>query len=235
MDATAGSCAGSSAASPGSSRAFDLPTVLGTWGAGLPPEHIHVVTVPPAAAARAGPALATLLRGPRHRPGRGRRSESDRTNPSLGVAETQVLRQLNRRLGRAARDASRLRRADPRTCSPRRSWSTATPPRSGCRRTAPLGERARRAVDRVDRGERGRRRRRPRRPAPAAHPTEARVARPRPGPAQAPARRRARRAGRDDPRGGPPPDPNRQLGARVRARGARAAARPVTALHPVTA
>ena len=28
------------------SRAFDLPTVLGRWGAHVPPEHVHLVTVP---------------------------------------------------------------------------------------------------------------------------------------------------------------------------------------------
>ena len=27
-------------------RALDLPTVLATWGSGLPPERVHVVTVP---------------------------------------------------------------------------------------------------------------------------------------------------------------------------------------------
>ncbi|HSP60539.1 MAG TPA: hypothetical protein VLO09_05715 [Ornithinimicrobium sp.] len=85
-------------------RAFDIPSVLGTWGAGIPPERIHVVTVPQRGAAKAGgdplwlrfceafdidPAWAPL--------------DSDRVNPSLGVAETQLLRQLNKRLDRATR------------------------------------------------------------------------------------------------------------------------------------
>ena len=101
-------------------RAFDLPSVLATWGAGLPPERIHVVTVPhrpdpaPGAATGpdpgAGPVEATpgdplWLRfcevfgiDPAWAP-----RDSDRTNQSLGVAETQLIRQLNRRLGRATR------------------------------------------------------------------------------------------------------------------------------------
>ena len=85
-------------------RALDLPRVLGTWGAHLPPERIHVVTVP------------------RHDLGR-RRGEglwlrfcrafdldptwmpldSERANRSLGIAEIELVRQLNRRLGRSTR------------------------------------------------------------------------------------------------------------------------------------
>ncbi len=38
-------------------RAFDLPTVLSTWGNGLPPERVHVVTVPHADAVEADPDL----------------------------------------------------------------------------------------------------------------------------------------------------------------------------------
>lgn len=81
-------------------RAFDLPTVLGTWGAHIPPEHIHLVTVP----SRGGPeslwqrfCRATGI-DPTWAP-----AESTRANESLGVAETAVLRQLNKRLDRATR------------------------------------------------------------------------------------------------------------------------------------
>lgn len=82
-------------------RALDLPAVLARWGAGLPPERIHVVTVPPRGAGEdvlwgrfchvvgIDPAWA-----PRH---------TDRLNQSLGVAETQVIRKLNRRMQRATR------------------------------------------------------------------------------------------------------------------------------------
>ncbi|WP_110180915.1 hypothetical protein [Nocardioides solisilvae] len=77
-------------------KAFDLPRVLERWGARIPPERVHLVTVPHG---RAGdvlwhrfaeafgidPAWAPL--------------DSERANRSLGVAEVQLLRKLNRRLG----------------------------------------------------------------------------------------------------------------------------------------
>ena len=84
---------------PWFARAFDLPSVLSTWSAGLPPEHVHVVTVPH----RRGDAL--WLRfcevfgiDPTWAP-----KDGGRTNESLGVAETQLIRQLNRRMDRVAR------------------------------------------------------------------------------------------------------------------------------------
>jgi hypothetical protein len=85
-------------------RAFDLPTVLATWGNGLSPERVHVVTVPQAAAAAADPDLLwhRFCRAfgidPAWAP-----EDSDRTNTSLGSAETQVLRALNERIGRSTR------------------------------------------------------------------------------------------------------------------------------------
>jgi hypothetical protein len=92
-------------------RAFDVPRVLGTWGAGLPPEHVHVVTVPPAPVTdqpkdQHGDLLwhrmcEVLGISPAWTP-----LDSDRSNRSLGVAETQVIRQLNRRMDRAARRES---------------------------------------------------------------------------------------------------------------------------------
>ena len=85
-------------------RAFDLPSVLETWGAGLPPERIHVVTVPqPGVPGQHGDLL--WLRfceafgiEPAWAP-----VDSDRRNRSLGIAETQVVRELNRRIPRATR------------------------------------------------------------------------------------------------------------------------------------
>jgi len=88
-------------------RAFDIPRVLGVWGAGLPPENIHLVTLPPAGAdvpgdelwrrfARAcdiDPACAPV--------------DGARANRSLGMAETQVIRRLNRRLDRSLRPGGR--------------------------------------------------------------------------------------------------------------------------------
>lgn len=87
-------------------RAFNLPAVLDTWGADLPPERLHLVTVP-----RRGDASATggedplFLRfcsvfgiDPAWAP-----LDSDRANRSLGVTETHLLRQLNRRLSRTVK------------------------------------------------------------------------------------------------------------------------------------
>jgi hypothetical protein len=89
---------------PWFARAFDLPNVLTTWGTGLPPEQVHVVTVPQSAAVAADPDLLwhRFCRAfgidPAWAP-----EDSDRANASLGTAETQVLRQLNERIGRATR------------------------------------------------------------------------------------------------------------------------------------
>jgi hypothetical protein len=88
-------------------RAFDVPRVLGTWGAGLPPEHVHVVTVPQAPVQTQHGDLLWLRLcevlgiDPAWTP-----LDSDRSNRSLGIAETQVIRQLNRRMDRAARRES---------------------------------------------------------------------------------------------------------------------------------
>jgi hypothetical protein len=77
-------------------RSQSLPGVLSRWGAGLAPDHIHVVTVPQSGGApdllwhrfctafAIDPAWA--------------RAESDRKNPSMGIAETALIRQLNHRL-----------------------------------------------------------------------------------------------------------------------------------------
>ena len=86
-------------------KAFDLPQVLDVWGAGLPPEQVHVVTVPRrgvqqrrsdvlwqrfAEAFGIDPAWAPV--------------DSERSNRSLGMAETQLLRRLNRGVEREARN-----------------------------------------------------------------------------------------------------------------------------------
>ena len=88
-------------------RAFDVPRVLGTWGAGLPPSHVHVVTVPQSGASdqHGDPLWERMCRvlgidrawAP---------LDSDRSNRSLGMAETQVIRQLNRRMDRRTRRES---------------------------------------------------------------------------------------------------------------------------------
>ncbi|PUA82990.1 hypothetical protein [Nocardioides currus] len=77
--------------------AMDLPEVLSSWGAKLPPERVHVVTVPHergphgdelwlrfCTAFGIDPSWAPL--------------DSERDNRGLGIAETQLIRRLNRRL-----------------------------------------------------------------------------------------------------------------------------------------
>ena len=73
-----------------------LPDVLSRWGGELPPDHVHLVTVPQPGAPGGelwrrmctafgmDPSWAPL--------------ESDRRNPSLGIAESTLIRRLNGRL-----------------------------------------------------------------------------------------------------------------------------------------
>ncbi len=79
-------------------RVQHLPHVLETWGADLPPEHVHLVTVPPSGAPRdllwnrfAG-VLGLDVAMPY--------AESDTTNASLGGAEVTLLRRLNLELAK---------------------------------------------------------------------------------------------------------------------------------------
>ncbi|MDN5894281.1 MAG: hypothetical protein L0H93_09665 [Nocardioides sp.] len=82
-------------------KAFDLPTVLNNWSRDLPPERVHVITVPPPGS-EPGLLWNRFCRvvgierdwAPR---------ESESRNESLGIAETELLRRLNERLGRKAR------------------------------------------------------------------------------------------------------------------------------------
>ncbi|QIK66495.1 hypothetical protein G7072_09150 [Nocardioides sp. HDW12B] len=91
-------------------HALDLPAVLGTWSADLPPERVHLVTVPPVSGGqdelwrRFCEALACdPSAGPR-RP--------EASNPSLGVVEAAVLRRLNETSGRERADDLRAQRID---------------------------------------------------------------------------------------------------------------------------
>ena len=85
-------------------HAFDLPNVLGKWSVGVPPERVHVVTVPQSAPLEANKDLLWLRMceafafPPEWAP-----RDSLRSNRSLGAAETEVIRQLNRRMDREAR------------------------------------------------------------------------------------------------------------------------------------
>lgn len=85
-------------------RSFDVPSVLGTWSAGLPPENVHVVTVPQTGTAAPDELWNRFCRAididPSWAP-----DVPERTNPSLGAPEAALIRRMNRRLGRAVRDA----------------------------------------------------------------------------------------------------------------------------------
>ena len=80
-------------------RAFDLPGVLNTWGKDLPPEHVHVVTVPRRNARNPDLLWRRICLAldiePDWAP-----VDSTNTNKSLGTVETQLIRKLNRRMGR---------------------------------------------------------------------------------------------------------------------------------------
>ena len=88
-------------------RVQSLPDVLSRWSKGLPPENVHLVTVPQAGASRdllwqrycrafgIDPAWAT--------------EESDRENVSIGAAETALIRKLNRRLKQAGLSSDHYR------------------------------------------------------------------------------------------------------------------------------
>ena len=89
-------------------RVQGLPDVLTRWSCGLPPERVHLVTVPQRGAApdelwhrycRAfafDPALAP--------------TEAGRANSSIGIDETAMVRELNRRLKKAGLDSASYRR-----------------------------------------------------------------------------------------------------------------------------
>jgi hypothetical protein len=83
-------------------RSHSLPDVLNRWTQGLPPERVHLVTVP-----QSGHEGETLWErycrafaiDPSWAP-----DDSPRRNPSLGIDETVLLRRLNRRLRKAGLD-----------------------------------------------------------------------------------------------------------------------------------
>jgi hypothetical protein len=89
-------------------RVQSLPDVLSRWSKGLPPERVHLVTVPQSGAPRdllwqrycrafgIDPAWAP--------------AESDRENVSIGAAETTLIRKLNRRLKQAGLSSEEYRR-----------------------------------------------------------------------------------------------------------------------------
>lgn len=89
-------------------KAQSLPSVLTRWSDGLPPERVHLITVPQSGAPKdllwqryceafgIDPAWAP--------------EESSRENVSIGTAETALLRRLNRRLGKGTLSGPDYRR-----------------------------------------------------------------------------------------------------------------------------
>ncbi|WP_310964300.1 hypothetical protein [Nocardioides terrisoli] len=87
-------------------RAMDVDAVLESWGADLPADRLHLVTLP-------RPGADRDLLWQRFCDALGIDPDSgplpaDRSNESLGIAETQLLRRVNRRHGRRNPEAHRL-------------------------------------------------------------------------------------------------------------------------------
>jgi hypothetical protein len=75
----------------------DIPSVLARWGRGLPPERVHVVTVPPPGSDRG--LLWRRFAGLLDLDPDAYNSESRAANASLGAAEAAVLRRFNAEIG----------------------------------------------------------------------------------------------------------------------------------------
>jgi hypothetical protein len=89
-------------------RVQSLPDVLGRWSRGLPPERVHLVTVPQDGAPR-NQLWERYCRAFGIDPAWAPR-ESVRDNVSIGAAETFLLRRLNRRLRQAGLSSEEYRR-----------------------------------------------------------------------------------------------------------------------------
>lgn len=74
----------------------EIPDILERWGAALPPEQVHVVTVPPRGADH--DELWRRLSAAFGLDGLPLDLSQERANPSLGVPESALLRRINRRV-----------------------------------------------------------------------------------------------------------------------------------------
>ena len=72
----------------------DAAYVLRRWAVVVPAENIHVVTLPPPGRTQ-GHAVAALLRGSPVSTAGGYDAVTERANPSMGVAETELVRRMN--------------------------------------------------------------------------------------------------------------------------------------------
>ena len=164
----------------------EIPDILDRWGQDLPPEQVHLVTVPP-------PGGAPELLWKRFSQAFGLDGidldlEGERHNPSLGVPETTLLRRINRKANAELAPADYrplVRELLAHQTLSRRTELAAAGAAAGA---APVGPGAVGVLDRRDRGARLRRDRRPGRPRRGA--AGGRVRRPRP----------ARGSGRSPPR-----------------------------------
>jgi hypothetical protein len=79
------------------SAAQNLPVILENWGGRLPPDHVHVVTVPPSGTDHAvlWQRFASVIGVD---PAAFDPSRAPRTNESLGIAEAELLRRVNKAL-----------------------------------------------------------------------------------------------------------------------------------------
>jgi hypothetical protein len=76
----------------------EIPDILNRWGHDLPPERIHLVTVPPAGGSPQ--LLWTRFSAAFGLDGLDLDLEADRANPSLGAPETALVRRINRAANR---------------------------------------------------------------------------------------------------------------------------------------
>lgn len=81
----------------------EIPDVLNRWGSDLPPEQVHVVTVPPPGGAPE--VLWQRFSRTFGLDGLDLDLEAERANPSLGVAETALIRRINRSANREVQPA----------------------------------------------------------------------------------------------------------------------------------
>ena len=203
----------SAAARPWFCRAFDLPDVLGTWGAGLPPERVHVVTVPQRRRAADGDLLWQRFCAASASTRPGRRSTATAPTPRSASPRPRCCASSTGGIDRATRREADVRRADPRDARPGAAGQAATRPGPAAPGALRLGRGAGRALARVARAAAASTSSATSTTCGRCRPADGRaVARPRPGPAQAAARRRARRAGRDDRGGRPPARPRAPAG-----------------------
>ena len=72
----------------------EIPDILDRWGRDLPPEHVHLVTVPPAGGSP--DLLWTRFSDAFGLGGLSLQLDGERVNPSLGVPETTLIRRINR-------------------------------------------------------------------------------------------------------------------------------------------